>query len=126
MRQEMFNGILNASSEKRYQHFLNETTASEYVWMVDCGNDTLLSPEVDGIVYYMAWSEKEFAEYYLKNMKPDLKCEIVSIEIHDFCHMLKTNKVMFMISATDKDAWVVSSEELCQNLEYELDRIEKV
>lgn len=124
MKQEMFNGILNAASEKRYKHFLSETADSEYVWMVDCRNDNLLTFEKDGIPHFLAWSEKEFAEYYINKFLLDLKCKVVSIEVHDFCDMLKNNKVMYMIFPTDKNAWIVSSEELYKNLEYELARIE--
>jgi len=126
MDQKMFNGILNATSEKRYNHFLNVASDSECVWMVDCGDDNLLSPEIDGVTHYLAWSEKEFAEYYISKLPPDLKCEIVSIEVHDFCDMLKNNKTMFMIFPTDKDAWMASSDELYENLMYELARIEQV
>lgn len=126
MNKEMFNGILNATSEKRYQHFLNVVSDSECVWMVDCGDDNLLSPDFDGVTHYLAWSEKEFAEYYINRLLPDLKCEIISIEVHNFCDMLKNNEAMFMILPTNKDAWVISSDELYQNLIYELARIEQM
>ena len=126
MNKEMFNGILNTTSDKRYNHFLNVVSDLECVWMVDCGDDTLLSPEIDGIAYYLAWSEKEFANYYIGKMFPELECEIVSIDTHDFCDMLKANETMFMIFPTDKDAWIVTSDELYQNLEYELARIEQM
>ena len=126
MRLEMFNGLLNATSEKRYKHFLSIASDSECVWMADCGNDNLLSPELGGIPHYCAWSEKEFAEYYINSMLPDLDCEIVSIEVHSFCEMLRNNNVMFMIFPTENNAWIVSSDELCQNLEYELARIEQI
>ena len=126
MKPEMFNGLINATSEKRYRHFLNNAADSEIVWMVDCGNDNLLSPEIDGSAHFLAWSEKEFAEYYLKKVLPDLECEIVSIEVHTFCDMLEKNKIMFMIFPTEQDAWVVSSDELYQNIIYELARIEQM
>jgi hypothetical protein len=93
--------------------------------MADCGNDNLLSPEINGIPYYLAWPEKEFAEYYIR-LLPDLRCEIISIEIHDFCDMLKKNKITFMIFPTDKNGWIVSSDELYDNLVYELARIEQI
>ena len=126
MTKEKFSGLLNAVSEKRYKHFLSITADSEYVWMVDCGNDNLLAFEMEGIIHYLAWSEKEFVEYYLNKLYPKLDCEIVSIEIHAFCEMLKSNKSMFMIFPTDRDTWIVSSDELSQNIEYELARIEQI
>ena len=112
--------------KKRYNHFLNIVPDEELVWMVDCGNDSLLSPEIDGIIYYLVWSEKQFVEYYIEKVYPDSKFEIVSIDVHDFCDMLRLNDVMFMIFPTDKDAWVVKSNELYENLTYELSRIEQI
>lgn len=126
MNKKMFEGILNASPEKRYNHFLNIVPDEELVWMVDCGNDSLLSPEIDGIIYYLVWSEKQFVEYYIEKVYPYSKFEIVSIDVHDFCDMLRLNDVMFMIFPTDKDAWVVKSNELYENLTYELSRIEQI
>lgn len=124
MNNKMFNGILSATPEKRYDHFLNVVSDAETVYMVDCGEDTLLSPEINNIIYYLAWSEKEFAEYYLSKIYPHMKCQIVAIEVHEFCEMIKTNQAMFMIFPTDKDTWIVSSNELYENLEFELSRLE--
>ena len=126
MRPDMFNGLLRATSEKRYRHFLSIVADSECVWMVDCGDDNLLSPEINGVAHFLAWSEREFAEYYLDKMLPDLECEIVSIEIRDFCEMLSNNRIMFMIFPTDENAWIVTSDDLYQNIAYELARIEQI
>lgn len=124
MNKKMFNGILSATPEKRYNHFLNVASDTESVYMVDCGDDNLLSPEINNIIYYLAWSEKEFAEYYLSKMYPKMKCQIVTLEIHEFCDIIKNNQVMFMIFPTDKDTWIVSSDDLYENLAFELSRIE--
>lgn len=124
MNQKMFEGILHATSEKRYQYFLNTVSDTQMVWMADCGDNTLLSPEIDGTIYYLAWPDEEFAGYYVEKMFPDAKFQIVSIEVHDFCNMLQLNHVMFLIFPTDNDAWIVTSDELYENLSYELSRIE--
>lgn len=124
MNFKMFQGILNASSEKRYNHFLTVAADSERVWMIDCGNDTLLSPEINGVVYFLVWAEEEFANYYLKNILNNDVYRSVEMEVHDFCLMLQNNDIKFLVFPNENDGWVVTSGELCQNLQYELARIE--
>jgi len=124
MKQEMFDGLLNASAQKRYDHFLSVASDQEAVWLVDCGEDNLLSPEIEGIPHLLVWSEKEFAEHYLESILYDVSHEIVAVEIHEFMELLLKNQISLMVFPTEKDAWVVKSGDLYENLLFELSRYE--
>lgn len=115
-----FLGLQNASPEKRYKSFINTVTDREEVWLLlsEAGYVTFAA---DGIIYLFIWPEKEFCE--ILQTEGDIP---IAIEIHDFLNKCKKldRSIKFMVFPTEKDTYVVSSEQLCADIEEHLEELE--
>ena len=73
-----FEGLWNATAEKRYKHFVTYTVDCESAWLL-ANEDGFTTIDVDGYIYLLVWPSKEFAEAFSKKDTP------VEMEIHEFC-----------------------------------------
>ena len=68
---------------------------------------------------------KAIAKTQLTTNKEDTPVEM---DIHEFCErceeMMNEENIRFMVFPTDKDAWIVSTEGLLNDLTEELERVE--
>ena len=116
-----FEGLWNASAEKRYKHFITYTADNESAWLL-ASEEGYATVEADGYIHLMVWPSKEFAEACSQGDTP------VEIEIHEFCErcedMLEEEAVRFMVFPTDKDSMIVCAETLLNDLTEELERLE--
>lgn len=116
-----FEGLWNATAEKRYNHFLTYTVDCESAWLL-ANEEGFATIDVDGYIHLLVWPSREFAEAYSKEDTP------VEMDIHEFCErceeMVNDENIRFMVFPTDKDAWIVSTEGLLNDLTEELGRVE--
>ncbi len=116
-----FESLWNATAEKRYKHFITYTADCESIWLL-ANEDGFTTIDVDGYIHLLVWSSKEFAEAFSKKDTP------VEMEIHEFCKhcedIMNEKNFRFMVFPTDKDAWIVSTEDLLHDLTEELEQIE--
>ena len=116
-----FEGIWNASAEKRYRHFINYVADQESVWMLS-NEDGLTTIDLDGYINLLVWPSKEFAVAFDEKEIP------VEIEVHDFCqrckNMLEEKNIRFMVFPNDKDTYIVETEELLNAILEELELLE--
>lgn len=121
MNDKRFEGIWNATAEKRYKHFVTYTVDYESVWLLS-DEDGYATIDVDGYIHLLVWPSKEFAVAYSEEDTP------VEMDIHEFiecCNdMREDTNFRFMVFPTDKDAWIVSTEDLLNYLIEELGRVE--
>ena len=116
-----FEGLWNASAEKRYRHFITHTVDFESAWLIS-NEDGYATIDVDGYIHLLVWPSKEFAEKYSKEDTP------AEMDIHEFCQrcesMINEENIRFMVFPTDKDAWIISTEDLLNDLTEELELVE--
>lgn len=116
-----FERLWNESPKKRYKHFVRFVADQESVWMLS-NEDGFTTIDLDGYVNLLVWPSREFAVKYDSQDAP------VEIEVHDFCQrcedLLAQENVRFMVFPTDKNVYVVSTEELLSDILYELDLVE--
>lgn len=120
MNAKQFNGIVNASPEKRYRNFLSTVTDREEIWFAECDGEQV-TLDVDGYVNMLVWPQKEFCVFHLG---PD---DVpTSMEIHDFMESCREldESVRFMVFPTDANCYVVSTKKLLKDLQAYLDEIE--
>lgn len=116
-----FEGLWSASAEKRYKHFKSYIADQESVWMLsnDEGFSTIT---LDGYINLLVWPSREFAVAFDSEGIP------VEIEVHDFCQrcerILEQKNVRFMVFPNNSDTYVIETEELLNDILYELDLIE--
>ena len=119
--EKRFHGLLNASPEKRYRHFKNYVADRCSVWMLS-NEDGFLTIDLDGYVNLLVWPSKEFALAFDSEENP------IEIEIHDFCKrcadIINQREIRFMVFPTVKDTYVVETQELLNDILYELSLIE--
>ena len=73
-----FEGLWNATAEKRYNHFITYAVDYESTWLL-ASEDGFATIDVDGYIHLLVWPSKEFAEAYNKEDTP------VEMDIHEFC-----------------------------------------
>ena len=116
-----FEGLWNATAEKRYKHFITYTVDYESAWLLSNENG-FATIDVDGYIHLLVWPSKEFAVAYSEEDTP------VEMDIHEFCErcedMMNEENIRFMVFPTDKDAWIISTEDLLSDLTEELERVE--
>ena len=116
-----FEGLWNATAEKRYNHFITYAVDYESAWLL-ANENGFATVDADGYIHLLVWPSKEFAEEYNKEDTP------VEMDIHEFCErceeMMNEENIRFMVFPTDKDAWIVSTEGLLNDLTEELERVE--
>ena len=116
-----FLGISNASPAKRYKHFVSHVADWESVWLLS-GKDGFLTIDIDDHIHLLVWPSKEFALAFDPDETP------VEIEVHDFCkrceEMLHQEDIRFMVFPTEKNTYVVETEELLEDILYELSLVE--
>lgn len=120
MNPKQFQGIINASPEKRYHNFLSTVTDNEEIWMAGTseGQATI---DIDGYIHILVWPLKEFCKFHLR---PD---EVpFSMEIHDFLELCEgfDDSIRFMVFPTDANCYNVSTKKLCADIQAYLDEIE--
>ena len=97
------------------------TVDYESAWLL-ANDNGFATIDVDGYIHLLVQPAKEFAVAYNKEDTP------VEMEIHEFCErcekMINDDNIRFMIFPTDKDAWVISTESLLNDLTEELERVE--
>ena len=116
-----FEGLWNATAEKRYNHFITYAVDYESAWLL-ANENGFATIDVDGYIHLLVWPSKEFAEAYNKEDTP------VEMDMQEFCErceeMMNEENIRFMVFPTDKDAWIVSTEGLLNDLTEELERVE--
>ena len=121
MKDKRFEGLWKASAEKRYKHFISYTVDHESAWLLT-NEDGYATIDMDGDIYLLVWPSEEFAAAYCEEDTP------TEIEIHEFCErcegMLEEENIRFMVFPTEKDAWIVSTGDLLNDLTEELKRVE--
>lgn len=119
--EKRFEGLWNATPEKRYKHFITYTVDYESAWLLS-NEDGFTTIDVDGYIHLLVWPSKEFAVAYSEEDTP------VEMDIHEFCErcedMMNEENIRFMVFPTDKDAWIISTEDLLSDLTEELERVE--
>ena len=114
-------GVMNASPEKRYKNFISKVTDNEEVWVLDNGEGyaTLVQNDYISLIVYPS---KEAAEFFSEGD------EVMSIEVHDFVNnceeTLEDSSFRFAVYPNGKDAFIVSTQQMLEDLLEELDLIE--
>lgn len=120
LKKEMINGLRKASPEKRYKSFLNTVADSGNVWLL-ASEEGYATIDVEGYIYVMVWPHREFCEFMQsEDEKP------VSMEVHNFlenCSKLNAS-VRFIVFPTEANAYMVSAEQLCADIQDHLDEVE--
>ena len=113
-------GVMNASPEKRYKTFLSTAADTETVCVLSNENGFAMYGDETGS-YLLVWPKKEFAAFFI--------CEgdkQVELDVHDFIELcrqtIKDEKVM--VFPTNRDSFVISGENLAEDLEAFLDEVE--
>lgn len=120
-QKKRFEGLWNASPAKRYKHFKTYVADWGSVWMLsnDEGFSTI---DIDGYIHLLVWPSKEFAVAFDEEERP------IEIEVHDFCKrcidIIDQDNIRFMVFPTDKDTFIVETEELLNDVLEELSRVE--
>ena len=116
-----FEGIWTSSPEKRYRHFVNHVADWGKVWMLS-SEDGFTALTVDGYIHLLVWPSEEFAKAFDRTDYP------VEIEVHEFCRrcndIIEQENIRFMVFPTDKNSFVVETEELLNDILAELELIE--
>ena len=75
----------------------------------------------DDTIHLMGWPEQEFCDFIREEGELP-----VSIEIHDFLEKCKTmdQSIKFMVFPMEKDSFVVSTDQLCFDVEEHLAEVE--
>lgn len=119
--EKRFEGIWNASAEKRYKHFKSYVADQGSVWVLS-NQDGFTTIDLEGYINLLVWPSKEFAVAFDAEETP------VEIEVHDFCQrceaMIEQSEIRFMVFPNDKDTYIVETEELLNDILDELDLIE--
>ena len=120
MNERGLNGLLNTSPEKRYKSFLTTVADLEEVWLLS-SDEGYATFDEDNYIHLLIWPRKEFAEMFKEDDE-----KVISIEVHKFieqCEAVDEN-VRFMVFPTDKDSYVVTTENLINDINDYLDEIE--
>ena len=113
-------GLLSATPEKRYKHFISTVVDREKVWLLSSKNGYTTYDD-ENYTNLLVWSEKQFAEMFANGDNA------VSIEIHDFCHrceeMLNDN-IGFLVFYNGQDAYWVDVNKIISDIQEELSLVE--
>ena len=113
---DKISGLLNASPEKRYKHFISTAADTEKVWML-CNDDGFASVD-DEYINLLVFPEQCFAEMFADQDVP------TEIDVYDFCERCAEirgdEKIRFAVFPNGKNATIVSAEDLLNDLKEEL------
>lgn len=116
-----FEGIWNAAPEKRYKHFVANAADRGTVWMLANG-EGVAALEIDGYTNFLVWPSQEFAAAFDGEEYP------IGIEVHEFCRtceeLVGRTDVRFMVFPTEKNCFIVETEELLNDILDGLELIE--
>ena len=121
-----FEGLWNATAEKRYKHFVTYVADYESVWLLS-NKDGVATIDVDEYIHLLVFPSIEFATAYtlVAHSENDTPMEM---DIHEFCEhckdMINEKSTRFMVFPTDKDAWIISTEDLLTDLIENLEQVE--
>ena len=120
LTEKAMEGLMNAPAEKRYNSFLNTVTDREEAWFLE-SPDGFATMEADGYIHILTWPLKEFCIPFLSEGE-----EPVAMEIHELVEQLETleEDMRFMVFPTQKDAFVVTPQQLREDLTEYLEQIE--
>ena len=119
LSEKAISGLLNASPEKRYKSFLNTIVDIEELWFMRLESEHREAGK-EGL-YAALWPcEEVLRGYNIKNENP------TTMEIHEFLQLCKEQDktIHFVVFPTDKDSWVVTCEQLYQDIIEHLEEIE--
>ena len=120
LKDKALKGIQKAPPEKRYKSFLNTVTDLEQVWFLN-SEDGYVTYEINGTVYLLIWPRKEFCSCFIEaDELPE------AMDIHEFllnCHGPDA-PTHFMVFPTSIDCYIVTTEELCADIENYLSEVE--
>jgi len=113
-------GMMAAPPEKRYKSFLNMAADTQQIWMLESEEGSAIM-EADGYLYLLIWPAKEFAEFFREEGE-----EAVCMDIHDFLEQTLAlgEAYRFMVFPAKGDTWIVTAQELCDDLQAALDEVE--
>lgn len=123
LNSKAFEGIWNSDPEKRYHNFLNTVADLEEVWLSE-SNDGCTTFDIDDKIHIMVWPKKEFCERFISQISENERA--FSMEIHEFieeCESLD-GSYSFMVFPTDKDSYIVSKDQLIEDIIAHLEELE--
>lgn len=118
---DRLNGVLNASPEKRYKNFISTVVDQEQVWVLssEAGYATW---DEDDIIRLIVYPTLDAAKLFAGSDTP------AAIEVHDFLSRCKTymknDHFGFMVYPNGSDAFIVSTEQMVDDLEATLALVE--
>ena len=113
-------GMMAASPEKRYKSFLNMAADTQQVWMLESEEGSAIM-EADGYLHLPVWPAKKFAELFREENE-----EAVCMDVHDFLDQCRSlgEAYRFMVFPTNAETWIVTAQELCEDLQAFLEEVE--
>ncbi|MBQ3100787.1 MAG: DUF2750 domain-containing protein [Clostridia bacterium] len=123
LNNKAFDGIWSSSPEKRYHNFLDTVTDREEVWL--SGNDDGCTTfDIDDRIHIMVWPRNEFCERLVSQISENERP--FSIEIHEFIEECEAmdDSYNFMVFPTEKDSYIVSKNQLIEDILDYLERLE--
>ena len=121
-----FKGLWNATAEQRYKHFITYVADYESVWLLS-NKDGVATIDVDDYINFLVFPSKEFATAYAEVVQKETDSPM-EVDVHDFCKhceaIINEKSTRFMVFPTDKDVWVISTEELLKDLIEGLEQVE--
>lgn len=113
-------GMMAAPAEKRYKSFLNMAADTQQVWMLESEEGSAIM-EAEGYLHLLVWPAIEFAD-----LVREANEEAVCMDVHDFLDQCRSlgEAYRFMVFPTNADAWIVTAQELCDDLQAALDEVE--
>lgn len=120
MNEKAIQGLLSASPEKRYKSFLTTAADQAEVWLLS-SKDGYATFDDGGYIHLLIWAHREFAVLF-----QSAGGEPVSMEIHDFMEQCQSldEHFRFMVFPTQKDTYVVTTKQLCEDLAACLEEVE--
>lgn len=118
---DRLNGVLNASPEKRYKNFISTVVDQEQVWALssEAGYATW---DEDEIIRLIVYPTLDAAKLFAGSDKP------TAIEVHDFLSRckayMKNDRFGFMVYPNGSDAFIVSTEQMVNDIEATLALVE--
>lgn len=115
-------GVLNASPEKRYKHFLSTVADTEQVWLLKNNDGYACYDDGDGYSNLIVYPAREYAEMFCGSDEPEL------VEVHDFVdrcsELLQQDEIRFMVFPNQRDSYIVDAKKMYYDVMSALDEIE--
>ena len=115
--------LLNCTPEKRYRSFLSSVADGNDIWYLFGREGGFMHFDDDGYINVPLWAYSEFSDYFKTLMGEECDALPHKVSVSEFftkCEALD-EYIRFIVFPTAKNAYTVSSKQLCEDLRRALD-----